>query len=123
MMDESRYAEFTLGGNTYKLMLTVRATKDIAKRYGGLDGLSEKLSTASMADQLDDSVWLLTLLANQGIAAENLSDGGKRVPLRCEDIEVLMTPADFADAQAAIGEALQKGSRRYIAVETQETKN
>ena len=32
-----------LGGETYELLLTTRATKEIGRRYGGLENLGEKL--------------------------------------------------------------------------------
>ena len=41
---EERSAEITLGGQQYELVLTTLATKLIARRYGGLENLGEKLS-------------------------------------------------------------------------------
>ena len=37
MMEQNeRAAAIQIGGETYELLLTTRATKEIAKRYGGL---------------------------------------------------------------------------------------
>ena len=41
-MDE-RSAMIKIGGQEYELLLTTRATKLIAKRYGGLEELGDKL--------------------------------------------------------------------------------
>ena len=41
-MDE-RTAMVTIGGEEYEMLLTTRATKQIAGRYGGLENLGEKL--------------------------------------------------------------------------------
>lgn len=41
-MDE-RTAMVTIGGVEYEMLLTTRATKQIAGRYGGLENLGEKL--------------------------------------------------------------------------------
>lgn len=63
-------------------------------------------------------MWLLTLLINQGILVHNAVNkllGEKQKPLFSEDdIEVLTSPADFADYKDAIFEALQKGAMRHI---------
>ena len=42
-MDNDRSATISIGGEDYELILTTRATKEIAKRYGGLENLGEKL--------------------------------------------------------------------------------
>lgn len=38
-----RSTRITVGDKEYKLILTTKATKEIAKRYGGLESLGEKL--------------------------------------------------------------------------------
>ena len=43
-MDE-RTAVVNIGGTEYEMLLTTRATKEIAGRYGGLENLGEKLMT------------------------------------------------------------------------------
>ena len=40
---EERSAQIKLGGQEYELVLTTLATKLIARRYGGLENLGEKL--------------------------------------------------------------------------------
>ena len=38
---DERSAVIEIGGQEYKLILTTKATKEIAKRYGGLENLGE----------------------------------------------------------------------------------
>ena len=114
-----RGAMITLCGNQYELILTTKATKEINRRYGGLGKLGDRLSKAeSFEETIDELVWLLTLLINQGILVHNAVNkllGEKQKPLFSEDdIEVLTSPADFADYKDAIFEALQKGAMRHI---------
>ena len=40
---EDRSQVITIGGMEHKLILTTKATKDITKRYGGLEKLGDKL--------------------------------------------------------------------------------
>lgn len=114
-----RGAMITLCGSQYELILTTKATKEINRRYGGLGKLGDRLSKAETFEEtIDELVWLLTLLINQGILVHNAVNkllGEKQKPLLSEDdIEVLTSPADFADYKDAIFEALQKGAMRHI---------
>lgn len=114
-----RGAMITLCGSQYELILTTKATKEINRRYGGLGKLGNRLSKAETFEEtIDELVWLLTLLINQGILVHNAVNkllGEKQKPLFSEDdIEVLTSPADFADYKDAIFEALQKGAMRHI---------
>ena len=69
-MDE-RTATVNIGGQEYEMLLTTRATKAIAGRYGGLENLGEKLMKAENFEMaLDEIVWLITLLCNQPIRAD-----------------------------------------------------
>ena len=114
-----RGAMITLCGKQYELILTTKATKEINRRYGGLGKLGDRLSKAETFEEtIDELVWLLTLLINQGILVHNAVNkllGEKQKPLFSEDdIEVLTSPADFADYKDAIFEALQKGAMRHV---------
>lgn len=46
-MDTERTANINIGGEEFTLLLTTRATKEIAARYGGLENLGDKLSRVS----------------------------------------------------------------------------
>ena len=40
---DDRSAKINIGGREFELILTTRATKEIAGRYGGLENLGQKL--------------------------------------------------------------------------------
>ena len=62
-MENERGAVITIGGEEYELLLTTRATKEIATRYGGLETLGDKLMKSENFEQaLDEIVWLITCL-------------------------------------------------------------
>ena len=72
-MENERSAFVNIGGEQYELILTTKATKAIASRYGGLENLGERLMKAENFEMaLDEIVWLLTLMANQSILIYNL---------------------------------------------------
>ena len=114
-MDE-RSAVITIGGQEYELLLTTRATKQIAKRYGGLEQLGDKLLKAENFEAaLEEFCWLIMVLANQPIMIHNLWNPEKTKPLLTEEaVELLTTPLDLASYKNAITEAMVRGTARNI---------
>ena len=115
-MDNERSAIISIAGEEYELILTTKATKEIAKRYGGLENLGEKLmKTENFELALDEVVWLITLLANQSILIHNLKNPKDKRELLTEDaVELLTSPFELATYKSAIMEAMYKGSKREI---------
>ena len=79
-MENDRGAMIRIGNREYEMLLTTRATKEIAKRYGGLEHLGEKLMQAENFElALDEVVWLITLLANQSTLVHNLLEQERKL--------------------------------------------
>ena len=118
-MTTERSANINIGGDEYTLLLTTKATKDIAGRYGGLENLGDKLMKSENFEMaIGEIVWLITLLANQSILIHNLKHkDSQRDPLTEELVELLTTPLDLAGYKAAITEALYKGTKRNVVSE------
>lgn len=115
-METERTANIQIGGDEYTLLLTTKATKEIAGRYGGLENLGDKLMKSENFEMaLGEIVWLITLLANQSILVHNLKHKDEPQELLTEEVvELLTAPADLATYKVAITEALYKGTRRNI---------
>lgn len=124
-MDRDRSANINIGGDKFQLILTTRATKEIAKRYGGLQNLGDKLmKTENFELALDEIVWLITLLANQSSLIHNLRNPkDKKVLLTEESVELLTSPLELATYKNSIMEAMLKGTARNIESEEEASKN
>jgi len=119
---EDRSSVIVIGGEQYQLVLTTRATKEIAKRYGGLEDLGEKLMKSENFEMaISEVVWLIVLLANQSI--HNLQNAEKHELLTEEAVELLTSPLDLANYKNAILEAMMKGTKRYVESEEESSKN
>ena len=118
-MVTERSANITIGGEDYELILTTKATKEIAGRYGGLENLGEKLMKSENFEMaIGEIVWLITLLANQSILIHNLKHKDSQRDLLTEElVELLTTPLDLAGYKVAITEALYKGTKRNVGSE------
>lgn len=125
MMTDERSARITIGGQGYELILTTKATKEIAKRYGGLSNLGEKLMKSENFEMaLDEVVWLITLLANQSVLVHNLQNPAKKRNLLTEEaVELLTSPLELSDYKNSIMEAMFKGTKRNIESEEEPSKN
>jgi hypothetical protein len=119
-MTTERSAKITIGGEEYELILSTKATKEIAGRYGGLQNLGDKLMKSENFEMaIGEIVWLITLLANQSILIHNFKHKDNPRELLTEDVvELLTAPYDLAGYKEAITEALYKGTKRNIESET-----
>ena len=124
-MENERAASITIGGKEYELVLTTGATKQIAKRYGGLANLGDKLMKAeNFENALDELIWLIALLANQSILIHNFQHPeDKRDLLTEETIELLTSPHELAVYKDAIMESMFRGTKRYVESEPELEKN
>lgn len=115
-MEQERSATIYIGGRACELLLTTKATKAIAAKYGGLENLGEKLLQSENFElALSEIVWLITLLANQSILIYNLKHrDAPREELTEDEVELLTTPLDLAGFKDAITEAMLKGTARHI---------
>ncbi|WP_422484650.1 hypothetical protein, partial [Gudongella sp. DL1XJH-153] len=120
---EERSTTIDIGGTEFKMILTTKATKEIAKRYGGLENLGDKLmKTDNFEMALEEVVWLITLLANQSILIHNIRNKDDRKELLTEDeVELLTTPFHLANYKNAIMASMMKGTKRNV--ESDDSKN
>lgn len=115
-MENERSAEINIGGQTYELLLTTKATKEIAKRYGGLDVLGDRLLKSDNFEQaLDEIIWLITLLVNQAILVHNIRNPESKKPvLTEEEVELLTSPFELAEYREAITVCMYRGTKRNV---------
>ena len=114
-MENERSAVINIGGEEHEMLLTTRATKEIAARYGGLENLGDKLVKSENFEQaLDEIIWLIVLLCNHSILVHNLKSEDKKPLLTAEEVELLTSPADLAEHKNAIMNALTNGTARNI---------
>jgi len=120
---DERSATIDIGGTEFKMILTTKATKAIAGRYGGLENLGEKLMhTENFEMALEEVVWLITLLANQSILIHNIKNKDDKKELLTEDeVELLTTPFDLASYKNAIMTSMMMGTKRNV--ESEDSKN
>lgn len=115
-METERASKIKVGDKEYELILTTKATKEIAGRYGGLENLGDKLMKAENFEMaIGEIVWLICILANQSILIHNIKNKDNQKELLTEEeVEILTTPFDLAEYKQAITDCLYKGTKRNI---------
>mgnify|MGYP001007737628 FL=1 len=123
MIDDSRVTYLVLGKEKLPLLLTLKATRDIATRYGGLEELGNKmLESMDLNGMIDEIVWLIVILANQCILIENLENKTNKPLLTADELELRMDPYEMTSYREAILAALQAGQKQHVQSE-EEPKN
>ena len=108
-------SKISINGESYGLLLNTKATKDIAKRYGGLEKLGDKiLQSENFEMAIDEVIWLIVELANQYIKTQMLKTKTEIPLLTEEEVEILTSPSDLADFKDAIMLCLQEGMSRSV---------
>lgn len=125
MDTNERSAVITINGVEYQLVLTTRATKELAARYGSLENLGDKLMKSEKFEEvIGEIVWIIVLLANQGIMIHNIKNPKSKKELLTEEmLELLTSPLDLAEFKDAIMQAITKGTKRNIESEETAAKN
>ena len=123
MIDDSRVTYLVLGKEKIPLLLTLKATREIATRYGGLEELGNKmLESMDLNGMIDEIVWLIVVLANQCILIENLENKTNKPLLTSTELELRMDPYEMTSYREAILAALQAGQKQHVQSE-EEPKN
>ena len=108
-------SKISINGESYGLLLNTKATKDIAKRYGGLEKLGDKLLQSENFEMaIDEVIWLIVELANQYIKTQMLKTKTEIPLLTEEEVEILTSPSDLADFKDSIMLCLQEGMSRSV---------
>ncbi|WP_405345750.1 hypothetical protein [Ruminococcus sp.] len=124
-VSDDRKVTIVIDGEEYDLVFTTRASKAVAAQFGDLEHFGDKiLNTEDYGTVVDQNLWLITLLANQGIMIHNLRNREHPKPLLSEEeVELLTSPAELSSFREKIFEAIQKGSKRNIKSEAESSKN
>ncbi len=125
MDTNDRSTSIKINGESYDLVLTTKATREIAKRYGGLEDLGNKLmKSENFEEAIGEIVWIIVLLANQGTLIYNIKNSKNKKELLTEDrLELMTSPIDLAELKDAIIEAMNKGTKRNVESEEISSKN
>jgi len=118
----SRITEIEIAGRKYPLNFSVKAAKEVAKRYGDITNIDKAFDNKTLDEMMDEATWILALLIEQGVAYKKVMDGEDIKALTKEELEVVMGVVDFTDIKETLLSAMTAGMKREVEVE-QDPKN
>ncbi len=82
------------------------------------------MKSEKFEEVIGEIVWIIVLLANQGVMIHNIKNPKSKKELLTEEmLELLTSPLDLAEFKDAIMVAMTKGTKRNIESEETKTKN
>lgn len=106
-----------INGKDYELVLTTLAMKKIGEKYGGLEKLGDKFEHSDSNTAVEDIIWLLTLLINQGILRNNYKNNTHDKTFAEDEIALLTDPSEIVGFQEKISNAFKRGVERKVPYE------
>ncbi len=113
----SRITEIEIACKKYPLNFSVKAAKEVSKRYGGIENVTDAFSGGKVDEMMNEATWILAILIEQGAAYKKIIDGEDIKAPTQDELEVIMGVADFANIQEALMGAMTSGMEREIEVE------
>lgn len=113
----NRITEIEIAGTMYPLNFSTKAAKEVAKRYGDVSNIGDVFSDKPLDEMMDEAIWLLALLIQQGVAYKKIIDGETVKALGKDDLEVVLGVADIADLKDGLLGAMVAGMGREVEVE------
>lgn len=112
-----RITEIEIAGKKYPLNFSVKAAKEVSKRYGDISNIGDAFTDKTMDKMMDEANWILALLIEQGVAYKKIIEGEDLKGLTQDELEVVMGVVDFADLKDRLLSAMTAGMKREVEVE------
>ena len=112
-------AKLELNGKTYTMCLSLRVTRDIAERFGGMEEMSAAVTSGNTAEALNSVVWMLAAMSRAGSAYDKRCGIETAEPLTEDDLLDGADVADLADLRAKVFETITAGRSADVRVEPQ----
>lgn len=106
-------AIFSLQGQEYHLALSAAILFDCYDRYGAADTVLDRI-TGESRESLEDTLWVLGKLSEQGAAVRRLRGMDPGPVLTEQEARLMLDPLDLIRARAAIRDAWAIGFHRDI---------
>ena len=115
-----RLYEAELMGKAYPLNLSMRATKTISERFGGIELMYDIIDRQQDHEKIDTILWLLALMLEQGAAYMRVFEEREITPPTQDELEIYYDINDFQDLFAIITKAFEGSSKTEVETASEE---
>jgi len=117
----NRIVNIEIAGTQYPLNFSIKAAKEVTKRYGALEKVADVFEKKTEDELFDELMFLLALLLDQGARYKEIVNGEKVRTFTADELEVVMGSMDCIDLKSTLMSAMAAGSEQSIKLEESET--
>lgn len=115
----NRITEIEIAGKKYPLNFSLKASKEVVKRYGAIEKMADAFTGKPIDELLDEIIWLLSLLLNQGAEYMRIMENQEIKQFTKDDLEVVLGFMDLHVLKKQLFDAMIAGRHQEVEVETQ----
>ena len=112
-------AKLELNGKTYTMCFSLRVTRDLTDKFGGMEGMQEAVTSSNHATALDAVVWMLAAMSRAGTIYDKRCGITTEEPLTEDDLFDGVGIDDLQNLRAKMYEAITAGQKADITVEAE----
>lgn len=110
-------AKLELNGKEYTMCFSLRVTRDLAERFGSMEGMQAAVTSKNPAEALDAVVWMLAAMSRAGTLYDKRCGVETESPLTEDDLFDGTDPSDLQNLRAKMFETIVAGQTADIKVE------
>lgn len=112
-------AKLELNGKSYTMCFSLRVTRDLAARFGGMEGMQNAVTSKNTAEALDAVIWMLAAMSKAGSLYDKRCGIETEEPLSEDDLYDGTDPGDLQNLRAKMFETITAGQTADIKVEAE----
>lgn len=111
-----RITKIEISGYSYPLNFSVLAASKIYERFGDIAGMQERMMDGFTEKSIEDTIWVLKLLAEQGAEYEKVRNGAEVATLQTESLPVLFGIREFNEVRTKILETVTRSITQTVEI-------
>lgn len=111
-----RLTRIEIGGYSYPLNFSVFAASKTYERFGDVDGMQERVMNGFSGKSIEDTFWMLELLAEQGAEYEKIRNNVEIEKLNVEGLQTIFGIREFNMVRSKIMEAVTNSVMQTVEI-------
>ena len=111
-----RLTRIEIGGYSYPLNFSVLAASKVYDRFGDVNGMQERVMNGFTEKAIEDTFWMLELLAQQGVEYEKIRNKNEIEELNVEGLQTVFGIREFNMVRSKIMEAVTNSVMQTVEI-------
>lgn len=111
-----RMTKIEIGGYSYPLNFSVLAASKTYERFGDVSGMQERVMNGFTEKAIEDTFWMLELLAQQGAEYEKIRNNNEIEKLNVDGLQTVFGIREFNTVRSKIMEAVTNSVMQTVEI-------